>query len=419
MEGSALGGMTTPMAESLVLPNGTVLSNRLAKAAMSECLGDARSAPTERHVALYERWARGGPGLLITGNVMVDRRALGEAGNVAVEDDRDLPMLSRWAAAAKAGGAVTLAQLNHPGRQVLAGVSARPVAPSAVGVRGAAGIFRTPRELTGAEIEALIARFAAAAAVMVGAGFDGVEIHAAHGYLISQFLSPLTNLRTDAWGGDLARRSRLLLEVVRAVRLAVGPDAVVAVKLNSADFQRGGFDRHDAVEVIGMLNNELVDLVEISGGTYESTAFMGVPAQPVKASTRAREAYFLDFAEEIRDGLRVPLMVSGGFRTAAGMAAALDSGSVDLIGLGRPLALEPDLARRLLEGTAAASTAVPRQLGWRRFDGMTDLIWHTTQLQRMGRGRDPKPGRHPLLTLAEYSWHYAPHLAHRLTGGLR
>ncbi|CAJ1494371.1 NADH:flavin oxidoreductase/NADH oxidase family protein [[Mycobacterium] kokjensenii] len=395
--------------------NGTVVPNRLAKAAMSECLGSPSFAPTRRHVSLYERFAAGGAGLIITGNVMIDRSAIGEVGNVVVEDDRDLPILRQWASAAKSSGAVALAQINHPGRQVLAGVGSRPVAPSAVKVRRAAGVFRTPRALTAAEINGLITRFADSARILVDAGFDGVEIHAAHGYLISQFLSPLTNLRADAWGGSLENRSRFLLEVIAAVRAAVRP-AAVAVKLNSADFQRGGFEDGEARDVVRMLDG-LVDLVEISGGTYESTAFMGVSQDATRASTRHREAYFLDFAESVRGSLRTPLMLTGGFRTAAGMTAAIESGAVDLVGLARPLALDPALPARLLQGSAAAGADVPRRLGLARFDGMTDLIWHTVQLQRMGRGLHPAPDRHPLLTMAEYGWHYAPYLWTRMTGG--
>lgn len=410
---------STAFAIPLALPNGSTLSNRLAKAAMSECLGDLRHRPTDRLPRLYRRWADSTAGLLVTGNVMVDRRAIGEVGNVVVEDDRDLPALRAWAEAARSGGAQVLAQLNHPGRQVLAGLGNSAVAPSALRVRGAAGIFRTPRELTESEIEELVGRFATSAGVMVRAGFDGVEVHAAHGYLISQFLSPATNLRTDGWGGSAQKRRRFLLEVVRAVRREIGPGATLAVKLNSADFQRGGFSEDESAEAVQALAAEKVDLVEISGGTYESVAFMGQPATPLKASTARREAYFLEFAARVRQDLPMPLMLTGGFRSAGGMSEAIGSGAVDMIGLGRPLALEPDLPRRLLDGTATHSTARHRTLGIARFDGMTDLIWHTTQLQRMGLGKDPAPDRHPLLTLAEYSGHLAPYSLHRLGSFLR
>lgn len=411
--------IANPLAQTLTLPNGTILPNRLAKAAMSECLGDLNFAPTKKLTTLYRRFASGGAGLIITGHIMIDRRAVSEIGNIVVEDEQQLAGLQSWAAAAKSAGAIALAQINHPGRQVITGTGSHAVAPSPIGIHGTLGLFRAPRELTDYEIEQLIKRFANTAAIMVKAGFDGVEIHAAHGYLINQFLSPLTNQRSDKWGGDLVKRSRFLLEVVRAVRASVGSSAVVAVKLNSADFQRGGFESADAGQVIRWLNKEAVDLIEISGGTYESTAFMGVPAESMKASTKAREAYFLEFAELVREGLSVPLMLSGGFRTSAKMAEAINSGAIDLIGLARPLAMEPDLPSRLLSGSAKSSTVRPRQLGIKRIDGMADLIWHTTQLQRMGRGLDPAPDKHPLLTLAEYSWHFAPYTFARLTGGFK
>lgn len=403
---SAVDTLNSPV----TLPNGVVIGNRLAKSAMSECLGNADSAPTDLLTTLYRRWADSGAGLLITGNVMIDRGALGEAGNVAVEDDRDLAALQAWATAGRARGAQVWAQINHPGRQVPALLTnARPVAPSAVGVSGL-GLFRTPRELTNAEIEKIIGQFASSAKVLVSAGFTGVQIHGAHGYLISQFLSPATNLRIDAWGGTPAKRRRFLLEVVRAVRAEIGADASLAVKLNSADFQRGGFGEDESSEVVGALDGEGIDLVEISGGTYESTAFMGT----AKASTVAREAYFLEFAERIRAGVTTPLMLTGGFRSANGMADAIASGAIDIVGLARPLALEPDLPQRLLDGVAQQSTVRHRTVGIARVDGFTELLWHSAQLRRMGQGKDPSPNRHPVLTLLDYSAPMLPYTVHRL-----
>ncbi|MHB8693882.1 MAG: oxidoreductase [Solirubrobacteraceae bacterium] len=253
---NAAGVLDTPLA----LPSGATIKNRLVKAAMSEQLASVTGAPTQALERLYARWARSGAGMLITGNVMIDRRSIGEARNVVVEDERDLPALRRWAAAAKSGGATAIVQINHPGRQSFIGLSARVVAPSAVASHhpGAA----KPRALTGEEILELIARFAETARIVVSAGWDGVELHGAHGYLISQFLSPAANQRDDEWGGDAERRRRFLLEVTRAARAAIGPDKILAIKLNSADFQRGGFTEQESLDVIAQLDGENIDLLE-------------------------------------------------------------------------------------------------------------------------------------------------------------
>jgi len=395
------------LAKPLILRCGASLSNRLAKSATSEGLGGRSQAPTPALARLYRRWSESGAGLAITGNVLIDRRALGERGNVAVEDDRHAGLLAQWAAAATAGGGHAWVQLNHPGRQAPRTLNRDAVGPSPVAVTGAPGMFRTPRALTSSEIDEVIRRFATAARTVVAAGFTGVEIQAAHGYLLSQFLSPLTNLRTDDWGGTPTNRRRLLLEVVRAVRAALGPDTPVAVKLNSADFQRGGITEDESTEVVLALARENIDLLEISGGSFESTAMMGAPAGPVRESTRAREAYFLEYAERVRvaitrTGANLPLMVTGGFRSTAAMAAAIASGAVDIVGLGRPMIMEPDLPRRILTGAAGARPAAPHRLGIARFEGMGELLWYTVQLQRMSQGKDPDPHRRSLCNLPRY-----------------
>ncbi|CAM2976077.1 NADH:flavin oxidoreductase/NADH oxidase family protein [Skermania piniformis] len=394
------------LARPLPLPSGSSLANRIAKSALSEGLGDRDQAPTPSLIRLYRRWADSGAGLLITGNIMVDRRALGEVGNVAIEDDRHQELLRAWAAAATASGAQAWVQLNHPGRQAPRALNrTAPVAPSAIAVSGAPGAFGTPRALTTPEIEEIIGRFATAARVAVAAGFTGVQIHAAHGYLISQFLSPLTNRRDDEWGGSPHRRRRFLLEIVRAVRAELGPAVPIGVKLNSADFQRGGMTEDESIEVVLALVAAGVDLLEVSGGNYESTAFMG--AAGVAASTRAREAYFLDYAERVRAavtraGHDLPLMVTGGFRTATVMDAAIADGAVDLVGLGRPLIIEPDLPRRILAGASGARRIEVKPIRIKHLEGMGELLWYGVQIRRLGRGKDPDPDRHPLRNLPQY-----------------
>jgi len=379
---------TAPLATPVTLPNGASIKNRLAKAAMSEQLGGPANQPTAELARVYRRWANGGAGLIITGNVMIDRRSIGEPLNVVVEDDRDIEPLHHWAVAAKSDGATALAQINHPGRQTLAGLSERAVAPSAVQV-DLGPAFAKPRALTAEEVVELIDRFARTARTVVQAGFDGVQIHAAHGYLISQFLSPRTNRRDDEWGGDPERRSRFLLEVTRAVRAAVGPDKILSIKLNSADFQRGSFTEEESLTVIEQLDEEEIDLLEISGGTYESPAMSD---GGTSESTRRREAFFLDFAERVRAITTVPLMVTGGFRTGSGMTDAITSGATDLIGLARPLALQPELPTALLASPdTARSDFELKKIGIKKLDSIADLWWTQHQIQRLGAGKDPDP----------------------------
>lgn len=382
---------TSATADSpLPLACGLVLPNRIAKAAMSERLAAAERAPSEGLLRLYERWSRGGAGLLITGNVMVDPGALGEDGNVVVEDERHVEGLRAWADAARSGGARVMAQLNHPGRQTPRNLSPQPVAPSAVPLRGMFGAFAAPRALRAEEIAVLVGRFARSAAVFAAAGFDGIQVHAAHGYLISQFLSPRTNLRDDDYGGDAERRRRFLCQIVQAIRAAVPAGFAVSVKLNSADFQHGGFTAEESVEVLQALEALGVDLVEISGGTYEASVMFG-DAPPERASTIAREAFFLTYAEQARAHVSVPLMVTGGFRSAAGIAAALAAGAVDVAGMARPLCVEPDLPLALRRDPTAVARRVDLRGGGKSLETVVQGTWYQRQLDRMARGLEPDP----------------------------
>jgi 2,4-dienoyl-CoA reductase-like NADH-dependent reductase (Old Yellow Enzyme family) len=327
----------------LTLPNGAIIPNRLAKAAMEETLADAGQLPGPRIIRLYQRWAEGGTGLLITGNVMVDRRALTGPGTIALEADTPLEPFKAWARAGRSRGAQAWMQISHPGRQVMANMGGLAWAPSAVAldIGKHSKMFAQPVAMSGADIADVIERFAATAHAAERAGFTGVQIHAAHGYLLSQFLSPLTNRRDDDWGGSLARRARLLLEVVRAVRARVASAFCVGVKLNSADFQRGGFSEDDARQVLAMLNAEQVDLVELSGGSYESPAMQGRTAD---GRTLAREAYFLEFARDLAQVATMPLMTTGGIARRKIAEEVLHSG-VAIVGIASALAAVPDLPR--------------------------------------------------------------------------
>lgn len=396
------------LSQGFTLPNGAQIKNRLVKSAMSEALGTRERAPTPELARLYGAWADGGIGLCITGNVMIDRRALGEPGNVVIEDDRDLAALKAWAEAGTRHGTQCWVQLNHPGKQAPKGLNKETVSPSAVPFRPEmAAFFATPRELTEAEILDLIARYGRAAGIVKQAGFSGVQIHGAHGYLVSQFLSPHHNRRTDQWGGSAEKRRRFVIEVLRAMRAAVGPQFPIGIKLNSADFQRGGFTEEESLDVIRALEAEGIDLVEISGGTYEAPAMTGVKdkkAEPVKDSTRQREAYFLAFAEKARQAVKVPLVVTGGFRSVTGMAEAISCGAVDFVGIARSLALEPDLPRRLLAGEEPVHTVKPIRTGIGYIDkmGLMEVTWYTGQLKRIGQGEAPKPGESPLWVFLKF-----------------
>jgi 2,4-dienoyl-CoA reductase-like NADH-dependent reductase (Old Yellow Enzyme family) len=393
--------MTTPIIaknnllnQPLQLPNGVVIRNRLAKASMSEVLGTYDNHATYELVKLYQRWAQSGLGLLFTGNVMIDRRALGEPGNVVIEDESDLPILKQWAEAATNQGAALWVQLNHPGKQSPKGLNIINLSPSAIPFReDMAAFFETPRAATGAEIEEIIQRFGRSAAVVKKAGFSGVQIHGAHGYLISQFLSAHHNQRTDEWGGSPEKRRKFVLAVYSEIRRQVGPNFPVGIKLNSADFQKGGFTEEESIAVIQALAAAGIDLIEISGGTYEAPAMSGAFSKPQKSSTAIREAYFLEFAEKVRSAVKVPLMVTGGFRTLAGMNEALRSEALDIIGIARLMAIDPDAPQALLNGRESSQSVRPISTGIKAVDrmGIMEVLWYTRQLKRIARGGNPRP----------------------------
>ncbi|QIQ86796.1 NADH:flavin oxidoreductase/NADH oxidase family protein [Erythrobacter sp.] len=403
--------------EPLTLPCGAVLPNRIAKAAMTEGLATPDGVPTGELERLYGLWSDGGAGLLLTGNVIVDHDHLERPGNVVIEREPDAEMaaaLARWAKAGTRGGNHLWAQISHGGRQVQKSVNPAPKSASDVQLALPGGQFARPVPLTREEIADLVNRWAVAAKACREAGFTGVQVHAAHGYLVSQFLSPRANLRTDEYGGSLENRARFLLEIVAAVRAAVGPDFPVSVKLNSADFQKGGFDFHDSLKVVEWLEEASVDLIEISGGTYEQPKLMGMEGmeeeekQDVAPSTAAREAYFVDFAKAMQDEVAVPLMVTGGFRSRAAMEQALAIGAADVIGLGRPMCVMTDAPRRLLDGLERLPRyeddleVIPSWLGFlkrlqvmKAVNGFAGMAWFYHQLWMLGREGRTEEGMAP------------------------
>ncbi|MFF7097323.1 NADH:flavin oxidoreductase/NADH oxidase family protein [Streptomyces rubradiris] len=389
--------MTSALFSPLPLRSGQVLKNRIGKAAMEENMAGTGQLPDEQLFTLYRRWAAGGTGLLITGNVMVHAEALTGPAGVVLDERAPLQPFTEWAQAAKSGGGAVWMQINHPGRQVASGMPGVVWGPTDIGVSLGrhSSRFGRPTAMTPQQIDDTVTRFAVTAHRAEKAGFDGVEIHAAHGYLLSQFLSPLVNKRTDQWGGSLENRARMLLDIVRAVRACVSPSFAVAVKLNSADFQRGGFDADDARQVIGMLDPLGVDLVELSGGSYESPAMTGRPADE---RTRAREAYFLDLAKDLVTSSPLPLMLTGGITRRATAERVLDSG-VAVVGMGTALAVTPDLPDRWRNHREADRQMRPVTWSDKALASAAGMAQVRHQMRRLARGRTTRPGTHPALAL--------------------
>ncbi|MET7287390.1 NADH:flavin oxidoreductase/NADH oxidase family protein [Streptomyces sp. NPDC005573] len=389
--------MTSELFSPLSLRSGHVLNNRIAKAAMEENMAGDGQLPGEELFGLYRRWAEGGAGLLITGNVMVHAEALTGPAGVVLDEAAPLEPFAEWARAGRSGGGAIWMQINHPGRQIGSDMPGVVWGPSAVAVDLGrhSGRFGKPVAMTAEQIRATVDRYAVTARRAEQAGFDGVEIHAAHGYLLSQFLSPLVNKRTDRWGGSLENRARMLLDIVRAVRAAVSPSFAVAVKLNSADFQRGGFDADDARQVIAMLEPLGVDMVELSGGSYESPAMSGRPAD---ARTQAREAYFLDLAKDLVTTSPLPLMLTGGITRRDTADAVLGSG-VAVVGMGTALAVTPDLPARWRRGHEADDRMRPVTWSDKSLASAAGMAQVRHQMRRIARGSRPTPRTHPAIAL--------------------
>ena len=388
------------IASSFTLPNGSILKNRIVKSAMSENFGTRHHAPSKGLINAYKVWAKGNPGLLITGNIMIDSMALGEARNVVVEDYKNFELLKEWAKSVDGTGVHLWPQINHPGRQAFAAINRETVGPSAVSLNmgNTSKMFKLPTALTEEAIWDIVKRFGNTARIMKEAGFTGCQIHGAHGYLVSQFLSPISNIRTDQFGGSLSNRARFVLEIYREIRFQVGSGYPIGIKINSADFQNGGFTELESLEVIRLLENEGIDLIEISGGTYEKPAMIQGDR---KKSTLAREAYFLDYIKKARKLIKTPLLLTGGFRSVSVMENALEDGHLDVIGLARPFCLYPNLPNQIFDGSVKRfETPIP-EIGIKFLDklGGVELPWYELQIQRIGNGKSPKTNMPAILAL--------------------
>ncbi|KAK2758956.1 hypothetical protein FQN54_003054 [Arachnomyces sp. PD_36] len=358
--------------------SGKTAPNRFLKAAMTERLSTwdpvdlpRRGIPTKELINAYRRWGEGVPGVNVTGNMMITYEHLEHAGNAIIPPDAPFSgerfhAFKELATEAKRYGSLIVGQVSHPGRQVSSDlvqdtISASDVRLQFKGKKGAT-MFAKPHPASKAEIDDIVERFAHAAEFLYKAGFDGIQLHGAHGYLLAQFLSQTTNLRTDEYGGPLSNRARLILEIATRIRARVPASTgfMLAIKLNSVEFQRGGITPEECRDLCAMLQNQAqFDFVELSGGTYQTNAFKRHNKDP-QSSTAKREAFFLSFAEIIAPTLSTTrVYLTGGFRSVAGMRHAFDNTSIDGIGVGRPLCQEPLLLRLILSGQVTAAKATP------------------------------------------------------------
>ncbi|GEP24595.1 NADH:flavin oxidoreductase/NADH oxidase family protein [Lentilactobacillus diolivorans] len=376
------------VAKPLTLSNGQIIKNRFLKASMSETFAK-NGHPNQHHINLYRAWSHGGAGLLFTGNVMIDHTALGEPGNVVVEDERDLPILKEWAKAGTENNTQFWMQINHPGKQSYRSLSKEPVAPSAIPFEGIyATAFGKPRALTKPEIKELVNKFTQTAVIAKKAGFTGVEIHAAHGYLVDQFLSPKDNQRKDEYGGSLENRMRFLIKIYESIREAVGNEFPIGMKLNSTDFEPGGFSEDDSIKVVERMADLGINLIEISGGNYLN------PTMSEGTQKGSNDAYFINYARKLKNLTSVPIALTGGFRTVATMEDALANEDTELIGLARPMVLQPDMPNQIIDGTYK-TIKLPRLKTHLKFldktvGPLSANSYYEQQMAQIATGNDPK-----------------------------
>ena len=355
----------------LELPCGLVLKNRLAKAAMSDSLGDGAGNPSDEQIELYRRWSAGGAALSIIGEVQVDHRFPEKPGNLVLGRHSNDDSLRRLAAAGVEAGSHVWPQLGHAGALAHAPI-ARRAGPSSLDLNEL-----QCDALSSEEIDALAETYARAATHAQSVGFSGVQIHAGHGFLLSQFLSPLFNHRTDRYGGSVEARSQLLVDIVRAVRSAVGPEFAVAMKINSSDQLEGGLTEDESLTAIETVGSESIDLLDISGGTY-------FPGAPASSDRRTSGPYFVDFSRRAKALTDTPLMVTGGFATREQATDAVSSGAADVVGCARSMVLNPALASAWLS-PSGGDPSFPRFTS-PPAGGVT--AWYTMRLHALATGTD-------------------------------
>ncbi|MFL1895232.1 NADH:flavin oxidoreductase/NADH oxidase family protein [Aquimarina sp. 2-A2] len=378
--------------QELQLPCGAVIKNRIVKAAMTERLANRQQQATKRLEKLYKHWSSNGAGLLITGNIMVDKRYKEASANLVLENENAVSSLSEMVRAGTANNTHLWAQISHAGRQSTIFSTFKPIAPSAIQLKKLF-LFAKPKAMTMEQINDVEDRFEKTAVLCQKAGFTGIQVHAAHGYLINQFLSPLTNKRTDEYGGTIENRARLLINIINRLRKRLGDSFPISVKLNSADFQRGGFDEDDAMYVIRILERLGIDLLEISGGTYENVVFFERLKQ--RESTRQREAYFIDFAKKIKAQTALPIMVTGGFRSRSFCEQVLKNIELDLIGFARPFLNEENFPKNFLKTSESRVKDATFDFKIKKMKDFAEAGFYDYQIHRLAKGKSLKPDYNP------------------------
>ena len=388
----------------ITLPNGTTIKNRFFKSAMSEGMGTKNFQPKKNIATLYKRWAEGGTGLIITGNIMVDPKGTAEPGNIVFDKNSNMEILKNWANQGQQHGAKVMVQLNHPGKQAPKTVSKQTVAPSAVPLgNGLNKLFSTPRALTTSEVEELVQKFVTSAKVAKEAGFSGVQIHAAHGYLISQFLSPHDNRRTDKYGGSLENRMRFLKEIYLGMREELGKDFTIGIKINSTDFKEDGLTEEDSLKTIIELANLGLDFVEISGGTYERPAMMGA------TSKSTNQVFFAEYSKKLKQKIEIPVVVTGGIRSINAMNTLLNDNTTDFIGIARPLTIDPNIPNKIKQGTYTIVETTRVTTGVKKLDkifgSLLGIVYYQVLMQNIAKGKEPKATKNawPSLIQAVYN----------------
>ena len=404
----------TILKEKLTLPCGAQIKNRICKAAMTERIAFSDNFTNHRHLNLYKKWAEGDIGILLTGNVQVDKKHLEGPANVCIEEEtyiEQLPLLRKWAEEGTKDNTHLWMQISHAGRQTPGEINSSPKAPSSVQLKIPGRNYGIPSALTTEEIQEIIQKFTFVAKIARETGFTGIQIHSAHGYLLSEFLSPDINLREDEWGGTVENRSRIHVEIIKNIRREIGEDFPISVKMNSADFQKGGFTPDDSIQVAKIIEAAGVDNIEISGGTYEQPRLLGLDNVSInpdrsevrKESTIAREAYFLEYAEKIKKNIQIPLMVTGGFRTKQGMESAVKSGACEIVGIGRPLCANPYAIKEMFDGKIEQLPIYEKTLSlgpWilspsspfrliQALNAFGAQAWFYQQIKRMGNNKLP------------------------------